>query len=48
MSALGITVLHYPPRRLRAEPRIVVAEINSALDVGRRRPGLPIRTMSAV
>jgi hypothetical protein len=48
MSALGITVLHYPPRRLRAEPRVVVAEINSALDVGRRRPRLPIRAVSAV
>ena len=48
MSALGITVLHYPPRRLHAEPRVIVAEIRAALDVGRRRPPLPIRAVSAV
>jgi len=47
MSALGIIVLHYPPRRLRAEPRVVVAEISAALEVGRRRPRLPIRAVSA-
>ena len=43
MSALGITVLHYPPSRLHAEPRLVVAEIRSALEIGRGRPRLPIR-----
>jgi hypothetical protein len=43
MSAFGITVLHYPPRRLHSEPRAVAAEIKSALEVGRRRPPLPIR-----
>jgi len=48
MSALGITVLHYPPRRLHAEPRVIVAEIRAALEVGRRRPPLPIRAVSAV
>jgi hypothetical protein len=48
MSALGITVLHYPPRRLYAEPRVIVAEIRAALDVGRRRPPLPIRAVSEV
>src|SRR5215475_12797669 len=44
MSAVGITVLHYPPSRLHAEPRAVVAEIRSALEIGRSRPRLPIRT----
>jgi hypothetical protein len=44
MSALGITVLHYPPSRLHAEPRAVVAEIRSALEIGHGRPRLPIRT----
>jgi len=43
MSALGITVLHYPPNRLNAEPRSVAAEIRSALEIGRSRPQLPIR-----
>ena len=47
MSALGITVLHYPPSRLNAEPRSVAAEIRSALEIGRSRPQLPIRTESA-
>ncbi|HEX6932078.1 MAG TPA: hypothetical protein VF162_08045 [Streptosporangiaceae bacterium] len=44
MSALGITVLPYPPRRIAEEPRMVVAEISEALEVGRGRPRLPIRT----
>ncbi|HKR68562.1 MAG TPA: hypothetical protein VJT16_06975 [Streptosporangiaceae bacterium] len=47
MSALGITVLHYPPNRLNAEPRTVAAEITSALEIGRSRPQLPIRTEPA-
>jgi very-short-patch-repair endonuclease len=47
MSALGITVLHYPPSRLHAEPRAVVTEISSALEIGRSRPRLPIRTEPA-
>jgi len=47
MSALGITVLHYPPRRLLGESRVVVAEIRAALEVGRNRPRLPIRTERA-
>jgi hypothetical protein len=47
MSALGITVLHYPPSRLHAEARLVVAEIRSALEIGRGRPRLPIRTERA-
>ena len=46
MSALGITVLHYPPSRLHGEPRLVVAEIRSALEIGRGRPRLPIRIES--
>jgi hypothetical protein len=47
MSALGIIVLHYPPRRLRAEPRIVVAEIKSTLDAARDRPLLRLRAVPA-
>jgi hypothetical protein len=47
MSAFGISVLHYPPRRLLTEPRVVAAEIGSALEVGRTRPRLPLRTEPA-
>ncbi len=47
MSALGISVLPYPPRRIAAEPRSVVAEIRAALEVGRARSRLPIRTERA-
>jgi very-short-patch-repair endonuclease len=47
MSAVGITVLHYPPSKLHAEPKVVIAEIGSALDIGRSRPQLPIRTQPA-
>lgn len=43
MGALGITVLHYPPARLRAEPRVVADEIGKALRMGRGRPPLAIR-----
>jgi hypothetical protein len=42
-GALGITVLHYPPGRLRAEPRVVADEIGKALRMGRSRPPLAIR-----
>ena len=47
MSALGITVLHYSPSSLRAEPRRVVAQISAALEIGRGRPQLPIRVEPA-
>ena len=47
MSAFGINVLHYPPRRLHTEPRTIAAEIKSALEVGRSRPPLPIRVRPA-
>jgi hypothetical protein len=45
MSAHGIVVLHFPPRRLRAEPRAVAAEIKSALAAGRSRGPLDIRAV---
>jgi hypothetical protein len=47
MSAFGIVVLHFPPRRLRTEPRKVAAEIRSALDAGRDRSGHGIRALPA-
>jgi len=45
MSAHGIIVLHFTPRRIRRDPAGVVAEITSALEAGRRRPPLPIRAV---
>jgi hypothetical protein len=47
MSAFGIVVLHFPPRRLRTEPRKVAAEIRSALDAGHDRSGHGIRALPA-
>ena len=47
MSALGIIVLHYPPRKLRAEPHVVVAEIRSTLEAARDRPLKPFRAVPA-
>jgi len=46
MSARGIIVLHFPPRRLRAEPAAVAAEIRSALEAGRQRGPAEIRAVA--
>jgi hypothetical protein len=45
VSAFGIVVLHFPPRRLRTEPRAVAAEIKSALAAGRDRSGHGVRAL---
>ena len=45
MSALGIVVLHFPPRRLRTESRAAAAEIRSALAAGRDRSGHGIKAL---
>jgi hypothetical protein len=45
MSAHGIIVLHFTPRRIRTEPAAVVSDLRRALDSGRRRPPLQIRTV---
>jgi hypothetical protein len=47
MSAYGIIVLHFPPRRLRTEPQVVAAEIRSALAAGRSRGPMDIRALPA-
>jgi hypothetical protein len=47
MSAQGILVLHYAPRRIRSDPTGLAAEISNALEAGRRRPPLAIRTLPA-
>ncbi len=47
MSAHGIIVLHYAPRRIRSDPAYVVDEIGKALQAGRGRDPLPIRAIPA-
>lgn len=44
MSAHGIIVVHFSPKQVRTEPRRIVAELRSAIDTGRQRPPLKIRT----
>jgi hypothetical protein len=48
MSAHGILVLHFAPRRIRADARAVVAELRAAIEAGQRRPALAIRAVPAV
>ena len=45
MSAHGILVLHYAPRRVRTDGAAVLAELRGAIDSGKRRPPLPIRAV---
>ncbi len=47
MSAHGILVLHYAPRRIRTDGASVLAELRSAIESGRRRPALAIRAVPA-
>jgi hypothetical protein len=47
MSAHGILVLHFAPRRIRADGAAVVARIRGTLEKGRNRPPLPIRAVPA-
>jgi hypothetical protein len=45
MGALGIIPLHFLPNQIRREPATVVKRIADALERGRMRPVLPIRTV---
>lgn len=47
MAAAGIIVLHFSPSQLRREPAIVASRIRGALERGRQRPPLAIRTVPA-
>jgi hypothetical protein len=47
MSAAGIIVLHFPPRRIHAQRSEVAAEIRSALAAGRDRPLPAVRAVPA-
>lgn len=48
MSAAGIIVIHVTPRRIRLEGAKVLAEFGSAIEAGRQRPPLPIRTVPSM
>jgi hypothetical protein len=45
MTAQGILVLHYTPKQIRSDGRRVLAELRAAIEEGRRRPPLNIRTV---
>jgi very-short-patch-repair endonuclease len=45
MAAAGIIPLHFSPRQIRRDPAEVVRLIKHAVDAGRQRPPLPIRTI---
>jgi len=45
MEKLGMNVLHFTPRQLRGESPLVVDRIRGALEKGRQRPPLNIRTV---
>lgn len=45
MSAQGIIVMHYTPRRVRTGGARVVAELGSAIEAGLRRPELEVRVV---
>jgi hypothetical protein len=45
MTAAGIRVLHFTPRRIRAEPRLVLSTIRRTLQIG--RPIVGLRTVTS-
>lgn len=46
MSAQGIIVVHYTPRRIRTDGSRVLAELRSTIEAGRRRPKLEVRVVA--
>jgi hypothetical protein len=47
LSAHGVLVLHFSPRRLKTDPSGVISELRSAIEKGLGRPRLPIRALPA-
>ncbi len=47
MGRHGILVLPFTPGQIRTEPARVAADIRSALQAGRQRPALAVRTLAA-
>jgi hypothetical protein len=48
MSSLGIIVLHFTPRQIRSQPKLVAETIRSTLEAAANRPALPIRALAAL
>ena len=48
MSSLGIIVLHFSPRQIRSQPKLVAETIRSTLKAAASRPALPIRALPAL
>jgi hypothetical protein len=47
LSAHGVLVLHFPPRRLKTDPSGVISDLRSAIEQGRSRPRLTITARPA-
>jgi hypothetical protein len=45
MEAAGIHVLHWLPSTIKADPRLVIADLRSALAAGNKCPPLPIKAI---
>jgi hypothetical protein len=45
MTARGILVIHVSPRQIRTQGNRVASDLRSAIEAGRRRPALTIRTV---
>ena len=45
MEAAGIHVLHWLPSTIKAEPHKVIADLRAAIEIGNKRPPLPIRAI---
>ncbi|HTX29122.1 MAG TPA: hypothetical protein VME19_19120 [Streptosporangiaceae bacterium] len=47
LSAHGILVLHFPPKRLKTDAAGVISDLRSAIEKGLGRPPLPIKALPA-
>jgi hypothetical protein len=47
LSAHGVLVLHFPPRRLKTDPSGVISDLRSAIERGLGRSRLPIKALPA-
>jgi hypothetical protein len=47
MNSLGIIVLHFTPRQIRVQPKLVAETIRSTLETAANHPALPIRAFPA-
>jgi hypothetical protein len=47
LIAHGIFPLHFSPKRIKTDPAGIISDLRSAIEVGRRRPPLPITALPA-